>query len=235
MNKEILILIPTKNELLNLDNLVLKLLKYFPNSVYLFVDDSSNDGTLERLDKLRSENSNIHVISRLGKDPNIALSYLEGYEFAQQKNIEYIGQIDCDGQHDVLDLKMMYESRVDFDVVIGSRYITGGQVLGWSKIRLLLSKVANYYLRLLFPQLHIEDATSGIRVIRTSATKKIWTDPPKSKGFSFHAESSVKAFKSGLKVKEHPITFCPRNSGKSKMNLKRAFESIYKFLLFRLG
>lgn len=233
MTNDVLILVPTRNEVQNLKPLITKLLYNFPNSVYLFIDDSSTDGTFENLNELSASNKQIQVISRFGKEPNIASSYLLGYKFAQEKGFKYVGQMDCDGQHDVIDLKKIYDEKEHFDIVIGSRYVLNGKVIGWSRSRLLLSRVANFYLKVLFPSIPISDITSGIRLSKISALDKMWNKSPKSKGFSFHAESTLIAHRLRFEIAEKPITFSPRSSGKSKMNLKRALESTYKFFIWR--
>ena len=231
---DLLILIPTRNEAGNIDNIITELNQYFPLSCYLFIDDSSEDGTLEILMKYSAKAPNLKVISRLGSEPNLAKSYLTGYKFAKNSNIEFVAQLDCDGQHSLTDLLELYKKRNQADVVIGSRYVLGGKIMGWSTSRLLLSKLANWYLKFLFPFLTIKDATSGMRIMSTEILDKIWIISPDSIGFSFHAESTIRAYKHQLRLIEVPITFKPRQIGSSKMNIKRAFESLYKFLFWRL-
>lgn len=231
---DLLILIPTRNEVGNIDNIIAELKHYFSNSFYLFVDDSSEDGTLEILEKYSEKEPNLKVISRLGSEPNLAKSYLRGYTFAKNSNIEFVAQLDCDGQHSVIDLLELYRKRKQADVVIGSRYISGGKVIGWSNSRLLLSKIANRYLKFLFPLLTIKDFTSGMRIASTEILEKIWIISPDSVGFSFHAESTIRAYRHQLILMEVPITFKPRHVGSSKMNTTRAFESLYKFLYWKL-
>lgn len=231
---DLLILIPTRNEAGNIDNIITELNQYFPLSCYLFIDDSSKDGTLEILMKYSAKAPNLKVISRLGSEPNLAKSYLTGYKFAKNSNIEFVAQLDCDGQHSLTDLLELYKKRNQADVVIGSRYVLGGKIMGWSTSRLLLSKLANWYLKFLFPFLTIKDATSGMRIMSTEILDKIWIISPDSIGFSFHAESTIRAYKHQLRLIEVPITFKPRQIGSSKMNIKRAFESLYKFLFWRL-
>lgn len=231
---DLLILIPTLNEVGNIDNIIAELKHYFPNSFYLFVDDSSEDGTLEILEKYSEKEPNLKVISRLGSEPNLAKSYLSGYVFAKNSNIEFVAQLDCDGQHSVMDLLELYKKRKHADIIVGSRYISGGKVIGWSNSRLMLSKIANKYLKFLFPLLTIKDATSGMRIASTQILEELWSISPDSVGFSFHAESTIRAFKHRLVFFEVPITFKPRHVGSSKMNTKRAFESLYKFLYWKL-
>lgn len=231
---DLLILIPTRNEAGNIDKMITELKLYFPNSVYLFIDDSSNDGTLEILESTSKKEPNLNVISRIGNEPNLAKSYLIGYKFAKQENIEFVAQLDCDGQHSLTDLLELYTKRKQADIIIGSRYTLGGKIMGWSNSRLLLSKIANLYLKFLFPFLTIKDATSGMRITSTENLEKIWIVDPNSVGFSFHAESTIRAYKHQLKLIEVPITFKPRHSGNSKMNVKRAIESLYKFLFWKL-
>jgi dolichol-phosphate mannosyltransferase len=133
-----------------------------------------------------------------------------------------------------MDLLELYKKRKQADIVIGSRYISGGKVIGWSNSRLLLSKIAHRYLKFLFPFLSIKDATSGMRIASTEILEKIWIISPDSVGFSFHAESTIRAHKLQLILMEVPITFKPRHVGSSKMNTKRALESLYKFLYWKL-
>lgn len=231
---DLLIVIPTRNEVGNVNYIIAELKKYFADSFYLFIDDSSEDGTLELLTKYSMEESNLNVFSRSGNSPNLARSYLMGYKFAKKLNLEYVAQLDCDGQHSLLDLIELYRKRKQSDVLIGSRYIKGGKIIGWSSSRFILSKMANWYLKFLFPFLSVKDATSGMRVSRVESLEKIWTSEPNSIGFSFHAESTIRAYKKCQSLLEVPITFKPRQNGNSKMNTKRALESAYKFLYWRL-
>ena len=126
---DLLILIPTRNEAGNIDNIITELNQYFPLSCYLFIDDSSKDGTLEILMKYSAKAPNLKVISRLGSEPNLAKSYLTGYKFAKNSNIEFVAQLDCDGQHSLTDLLELYKKRNQADVVIGSRNVFGGIIM----------------------------------------------------------------------------------------------------------
>ncbi len=222
-------IIPTYNEAQSLPILLRELSLLRKDFNFLVVDDSSPDGSADICEKLKAKIPNLQVLKR-SKKSGLGSAYRDGFRYAIEKNFDAVIQIDADGSHQVSDLSRLlnkFESVHSLDLVIGSRWITGGSVLNWSKHREALSRLANIYSNFLLG-LGINDSTAGFRVYKTSAIKKLNLEGIKSEGYCFQIEMTREIKKIGGVISEVPITFVERRFGKSKMSGKIVLEAMLR-------
>ena len=162
---------------------------------------------------------------------SLGTAYIEGFKYALEKGFDYIFEMDADFSHNPEDIPRFLETIKDYDLVIGSRYITGVNVVNWPLSRLFLSYGANVYTRII-TGMPIKDATGGYKCFRADALRKIDLNKVKTNGYGFQIEMNYRLWKSGAKIKEIPIIFIDRRSGVSKMNKKIIYEAI--FLVWKL-
>jgi dolichol-phosphate mannosyltransferase len=217
--KNTLVVIPTYNEVDNLEPLVGAVLSSIHGLHVLIVDDNSPDGTGAVADRLADANPAISVIHRKKKE-GLGSAYLVGFRHALQKHYSYIVQMDCDFSHDPKDVpRLLNELQQDgVDLVIGSRYARGGKIVNWSLARRILSKGGNWYARLLLG-FAIKDWTAGFKVYTREVLNGILSTGH-ADGYAFLAEMKYRSIATGFKVKEVPIVFTDRFSGESKMGGK---------------
>ncbi|MCX7909348.1 MAG: polyprenol monophosphomannose synthase [Ignavibacteria bacterium] len=225
-----LVIIPTYNEAENIEKLIDKIFQVVPEINILIVDDNSPDGTASIVEKLMEKDPRINLIKRPGK-LGLGTAYIEGFKFALQKDYEAIFEMDADFSHNPEDLPRFLEALQDSDLVIGSRYLTGVNVINWPLSRLILSYFANLYTRFI-TGMPVKDATGGFKCFRASALRKINLDKVKTNGYGFQIEMNFRFWASGFRLKEIPIIFVDRRNGVSKMNKKIIFEAI--FLVWKL-
>jgi dolichol-phosphate mannosyltransferase len=228
-----LLIIPTYSEVQNIDSLLTQL-SYLDLDV-LFVDDGSKDGTIEKIEKYQVANSGIHIIKR-SKKMGLGTAYIAGYKWGLDRGYEYLMQMDADGSHQVSDLKRMIEcveSDTTLDVVIGSRWVAGGETTNWDKKRELLSRSANVYTKTLL-RYRISDSTSGFRIYKAELIAKMQIADIKSAGFGFQIEMTQKALKAGGNIHEVPINFVDREFGQSKMSSHIIFEALLRVTVLGL-
>jgi dolichol-phosphate mannosyltransferase len=211
-----LVVVPTYNEHLNIVKLVESIFRVVPELDILVVDDNSPDGTGDIADKLALSEPRLQVLHRKGKQ-GLGSAYVAGFKYALEKGYDYVFEMDADFSHNPKNLPLFIEKAGAFDVVIGSRYVNGISVVNWPLRRLLLSIMANLYVRLILG-LPLKDSTSGYKCFRTEVLKSIDLNKIKSDGYSFQIELNYRAHKSGFKLCEIPIIFIDRNTGISKMN-----------------
>ncbi len=229
--KKNIVIIPTFNESENITNIINEL-KIFDLDI-LIVDDNSPDKTSEIVKKLMIKNKKIKILERPRK-LGLGSAYRDGFRYCIENDYENLIQMDADFSHRIEDLKNMLTFINSYEVIIGSRYIDGGGSIGWSRIRKILSKVANIYAKIITKS-NIYDMTSGFRIYSRNALEKIEYDKTKSDGYSFQIEMSVRANNQKLKIKEVPIVFNERREGESKMNLKIIIEALFIVFKLRLG
>jgi len=218
-----LVIVPTYNERGNLPALVEGLMRY-PNVRLMVVDDQSPDGTGEVGDALaRQHAGRIEVMHRTDRR-GLGRSYIDGIRRAITQPVDVICQMDADLSHDPAQLPSLVGATANADVVIGSRYIPGGAVQNWPKRRLLLSRFANTYVRLI-TRLTARDCTSGYRCWRRAALASLPLDRFTSDGYSFLVEMLFVAAQNGCRIAEVPITFVERRVGESKMSRAVLVES----------
>lgn len=218
-----LVVVPTYNERENLPLLVDGLLRH-PNVRILIVDDKSPDGTGELADTLaRKYQGRMQVLHRTA-NRGLGRSYVDGLKLAVQEPVDVICQMDADLSHDPAQLPRLIEGTSRGDVVIGARYIPGGEVVNWPKRRQLLSRFANFYVRTI-TRIEAHDCTSGYRCWKRSALASLPLDRFISDGYSFLVEMLYAAVRRGYGVVEVPITFVERRLGESKLSRAVILES----------
>ena len=219
-----LIIIPTYNELDNLPKLLPEVLAKNSEINVLIVDDNSPDGTAAFVENEMKNNDRIHLIKRSSKQ-GLGTAYISGFKYALQNNFELIFEMDADFSHDPKEIPKFLDEIKDSDLVIGSRYINGVNVINWPMRRLLLSSFANVYTRII-TGMPVHDATGGFKCFRRKVLESINLDQVRSNGYAFQIEMNFKAWKKGFKVKEIPIIFVDRMKGQSKMSRKIVREAV---------
>lgn len=225
-----IVVIPTYNEKENISKMIDAVLNINDDINVLIVDDNSPDGTSQIVTDLKAKNSRIHLITRAGK-MGLGTAYCEGFQYALDNNFDYIVQMDADFSHNPQDIKKFLAEIQNADLVIGSRYITGVNVVNWPLRRLILSYGSNIYARTI-TGVPIKDVTGGFKCFRAEFLKKIDLKSVKSNGYSFQVEMNYRMWKLGARIKEISIIFVDRVSGTSKMSKKNIFEAI--FICWRL-
>jgi len=215
-NKEILVIIPTYNELENIQKLVPQVLAQNSKIEILVVDDNSPDGTADAVEKMMQTTSRLHLLKRSSK-MGLGTAYVAGFRFALERQYNIIFEMDADFSHDPEEIPRFLETIRDYDLVIGSRYIRGVNVVNWPMSRLLLSWLANLYTRIV-TGLPLKDSTSGYKCFKRRVLEAIDLDRVNSDGYAFQIEMDFKAWKKGFRLIEIPIVFVDRDVGVSKMN-----------------
>jgi len=229
-----LIVLPTYNEAKNISILIPRLFKYIPDISVLVVDDGSPDGTAEIAKSLKSKFLYLEIINQ-GKKSGLGIAYRTGFDWGLANGFTEIIEMDADLSHRVRDLvkliKVKDESKAD--LVIGSRWISGGEIENWSRSREWLSRFANRYVRTML-DLQVNDATSGFRIYDGSLLRKIDLSGIRSGGYTFQIEMTRAARKQGAKIVEVPITFRERENGSSKISKAIVFEAIFLVTIWGL-
>jgi len=219
-----LVIIPTYNELENIKKITKTLFEMYPEINILVVDDNSPDGTGNFVKELTQKDSNVHLIQRSGK-MGLGTAYVAGFKYMIDKKYDLAIQMDADFSHDPKEIKRFLEEIENADLIIGSRYITGVNVINWPMQRLLLSYFANIYTKIV-TGLPLKDATGGFKCFRREVLEAINLDKIRSNGYSFQIEMNYKAWKRGFRIKEVPIIFTDRVEGTSKMSKKVVREAV---------
>ncbi len=231
MSKGVVVL-PTYNERDNLEAIVAAIWKHAPDTDILVVDDNSPDGTGMLADELSVRFPNrLSVLHRAGKE-GLGRAYVHGFLKAIGGDYDYIAQMDADLSHDPAYLPGMIAKLADFDVVLGSRYLSGVSVVNWDFKRLLLSKTATRYVRAI-TGLPFSDCTGGFKVWRASALRTLDLHQVFSQGYLFQVEMTWRAFRQNLRVGESPIVFYERRLGQSKVDLAIILEAVVGVLKLR--
>jgi dolichol-phosphate mannosyltransferase len=227
-----LIIFPTYNERDNIEKIVHAVLPLDPRINVLIVDDNSPDGTGDLADKLARDMQTVHVLHR-EKKAGLGKAYIAGFKWAIEQKYDFIFEMDADFSHGPEYLKDFLREIQSNDLVIGSRYISGVNVINWPMARLLLSYYANVYTRVI-TGLPLRDATGGFKCFRREVLEAINLDQVRSTGYAFQIEMSMRAWKKGFRVKEIPIVFVDRVAGTSKMSRKIMREAIWMVWALRL-
>jgi dolichol-phosphate mannosyltransferase len=222
-----LVIVPTYNEIENIDRIVEVVLGLPIKLHLLIVDDNSPDGTGERIKALQAKHTrSLHLVERPGKQ-GLGTAYIKGFQWAIEKGYLYICEMDADFSHNPNDLPRLFEScEQSADVTIGSRYISGVNVVNWPMSRVLISYFASVYVRLI-TRMKVRDATAGFVCYRREVLEVINLEKIKFKGYAFQIEMKFKAWKYGFNVVELPIIFTDRKEGTSKMSGKIVSEAIF--------
>jgi len=227
-----LIIFPTYNERENIEKIVHAVLPLDARVHVLVVDDNSPDGTGQLADRLAEQESKVFVLHREKKE-GLGRAYIAGFKWAIENQFDFIFEMDADFSHGPEYIKDFLREIQSNDLVIGSRYISGVNVINWPMSRLLLSYYANVYTRIV-TGLPLRDATGGFKCFRREVLESINLDDVTSTGYSFQIEMSMRAWKKGFRIKEIPIVFVDRIAGASKMSKKIVREAIWMVWLLRL-
>jgi dolichol-phosphate mannosyltransferase len=218
-----LVITPTYNERENLAPLACAVLAVDPGIDILVVDDGSPDGTGAVADQLARNTGRVHVLHRTGKQ-GLGTAYVAGFRFALAHGYERVVEMDADGSHRPEDLGRLLAAADHADVVIGSRNVPGGRVVGWSRMRQMLSKGGSLYARAVLG-LPVRDCTGGFKVFQRQALEALDSVGLRSNGYAFQIEVNHACVRAGLRIAELPIVFPDRSRGKSKMSGRIAIEA----------
>ncbi len=220
-----LVVIPTYNESENIPKLSPRILEQDPIFEVLVVDDNSPDGTAGLVRSLQQNEKRIHLLERPGK-MGLGTAYVAGFKYALARGFDYVFEMDADFSHDPNALKLLLGKMNEFDLVIGSRYISGVNVVNWPMRRLILSYSANIYTRLI-TGMPVKDATGGFKCYKRKVLESIDLDSLKSNGYAFQIETNFMAWRKGFRIGETPIIFIDRRVGVSKMSKHIVYEAAW--------
>jgi dolichol-phosphate mannosyltransferase len=235
MKKEKLVIIPTYNEIENIRDISQAVMALAGDFELLIIDDNSPDGTAAEVKKLMAEfPERIHLIQRTGK-LGLGTAYITGFHYALQNGYQYIFEMDADFSHNPNDLIRLYEAcaKDGFDLAIGSRYITGVNVVNWPMGRVLMSFFASKYVQFI-TGMPIKDATAGFKCYRARVLSTMELDKIRFIGYAFQIEMKFTTWKLGFKIKEVPIIFTDRTKGTSKMNTRIFREAVFGVIYMKI-
>jgi dolichol-phosphate mannosyltransferase len=232
MLERFLVIVPTYNESRNLVQIVPVILEQDRRLEVLVVDDSSPDGTGQLAEELARNDRRVHVLHRKKKE-GLGRAYIAGFRWALERDYQAVFEMDADFSHDPSFLPGFMKAIEDADLVLGSRYKTGVNVINWPISRLLLSLGANWYARVV-TGLPLTDATGGFKCFRKEVLERINLDKVVSNGYAFQIEMSFRAWKKGFRLKEIPIVFTDRFEGQSKMSRRIVREAVWMVWWLRL-
>ncbi|MGQ9661207.1 MAG: polyprenol monophosphomannose synthase [Kiritimatiellia bacterium] len=220
-----LVIVPTYDERENVGPLAEAIFRVSPETTILFVDDNSPDGTGRILDEMQAADARVHVIHKPDKE-GLGRAYITGFRWALGREFEFVIGMDADFSHDPREIPNLLTAAAKADLVLGSRYIDGIRIINWPLSRLLLSKMAATYVRVI-TGLPVHDPTSGYRCYRRETLAALELDRVMSNGYSFLVEMVHTIWMKGFRVAEIPIVFEDRRSGYSKMSLDIFRESLW--------
>jgi dolichol-phosphate mannosyltransferase len=230
------LVVPTYNEAENIERFVRRVLPQLASAAgehrVLIVDDSSPDGTGEIADRLAAELEPVRVLHRAEKD-GLGRAYAAGFELALAEGAELVMQMDVDFSHDPEHIPALIAAAGDADLVLGSRYVTGGGVTDWGLTRRLLSRGGSWYARTVLG-VPVKDLTGGFKCFRRELLERLAPSSFQSAGFGFQVEVTYRALRAGARVREVPIRFRDRQVGTSKMSSKIVVEALWRVVALRL-
>lgn len=227
-----LVVMPTYNEAGNLESIVPRVLEQDPRIDVLVIDDASPDGTGDIADRLAEASHRVHAVHREAK-LGLGSAYLHGFTWGLERGYSFLLEMDSDHSHDPRYLPdLLRAAEEEFDLVIGSRYVSGVNVINWPMSRLLLSWFANKYARLV-TGLPLSDSTAGFKCFRREVLEAIDFDAVGSTGYAFQIEMDFRAWKEGFRVGEVPIVFVDRSEGESKMSRAIVREAVWRVWALR--
>lgn len=227
-----LVITPTFNEKENIERLIGAVMQLDGSIELLIIDDNSPDGTAAIVEGLMQSEPRLHIIKRAGK-MGLGSAYVTGFKYALQNGYDYILEMDADFSHNPNDIPRLLEAAKDNDLVIGSRYCNGINIINWPIERLMISYFASKYVRLI-TGMPIKDPTGGFKCFRRQVLEKIDLDNIHSEGYSFQIEMNYKAWMKGFKLKEVSIVFTERVDGHSKMSRHIVYEAAWMVWKLRL-
>ena len=229
-----LVIIPTYNEIENISKMLNAVMSVDPDLEVLIVDDGSPDGTGDAVREAMSTYSGrIHLEERTGK-LGLGTAYIHGFKWALARNYEFIFEMDCDFSHDPSDLPRLLEAcQNGADVAIGSRYVTGVNVVNWPMSRVLLSYFASVYVRNI-TGMPVQDATAGFKCYTRAALQSINFDKIQFVGYAFQIEMKFTAWRKGMNLVEVPVIFTDRTEGESKMSSGIIKEAVFGVIKLKI-
>ena len=228
----VVIVVPTYNERENLSWILGRLRESVPSVDVLVVDDGSPDGTGALADELAAADQQVSVLHRSEK-AGLGAAYLHGFRVALERGYDVVGEMDADGSHQPEQLPLLLEALRGADLVIGSRWVSGGSVVNWPLSRKVLSVGGNVYARVLLG-IPLRDVTAGYRLFRRTTLEKIDLGSVESAGYIFQTDLAFRTVRAGLTVVEVPIEFVERVRGESKMSRDVAVESLRRITVWGL-
>ncbi len=232
MPERAVVVVPTYNERVNLPLIVPAILQQDPRLEVLVVDDNSPDNTGRLADEMATMEPRLHVLHRETKQ-GLGKAYLAGFRWALDNGYDLVFEMDADFSHDPKFLRDFLRAIENADLVLGSRYHSGVNVINWPISRLLLSLGANLYARWV-TGLPLSDSTGGFKCFRRAVLEAIDFEQVRSNGYSFQIEMSFRAWRKGFRLVEIPIVFTDRVEGQSKMNKRIVREAIWMVWWLRL-
>jgi dolichol-phosphate mannosyltransferase len=228
----VLVVVPTYNERENVRRILARLAAAAPDAHALVVDDASPDGTGELAEQLAAGDDRLHVLHRAGKS-GLGPAYVAGFRWGRAHGFDVLVEMDADGSHAPEELPRLLAALDGADLVLGSRYVPGGQVHDWPVHRLLLSRLGNAYTRRAL-RLPLSDATGGYRAVRGELVDRLPFDEVASQGYCFQVDWAWRAWRAGARVVEVPITFTEREFGRSKMSGSIVAEALVRVSVWGL-
>jgi dolichol-phosphate mannosyltransferase len=232
VSARVLVIVPTYNEVENLERILERLHASVPDAHTLVVDDGSPDGTGELADKLAAPDTRVHVLHRSAKQ-GLGQAYVAGFRWALEHGYDVLVEMDADGSHAPEQLPDLLAALDSADLALGSRYVPGGAVSDWPVHRLLLSRLGNRYTRWAL-RLPLADATGGYRAARAELIDRLPFDDVASQGYCFQVDWAWRAVRDGARVVEVPITFTERRFGRSKMSGSIVREALVRVTVWGL-
>jgi dolichol-phosphate mannosyltransferase len=227
------VVLPTYNEAGNIERLVGAVRERLPDTGHvLIVDDSSPDGTGRIADGLAAEHEDVEVLHREVKE-GLGPAYIVGFRRALDAGAELVIEMDADFSHDPAHLPLLLRAAKKADLVIGSRYVAGGGVTDWGRVRRLISRGGSAYARTALG-VEVRDLTGGFKCIHREVLEAINLDSIYSRGYAFQVEVTYRAIRAGFTVREVPIVFRDRTEGKSKMSNAIVAEAMWRVPAMRL-
>lgn len=230
VQKKSLVIIPTYNEADNIKSLINKIIFLKTDVDILVIDDNSQDGTGNIVEKMKSGNNRLHLMKRPGK-MGLGSAYMDGFRYGLENGFDYIITMDADFSHPPEKISELISKMSSFDICVGSRYVKGSVIKNWGILRKSISRSANLLAQILLNS-KVHDNTTGFRCYKSSVVKDILNSKIKSNGYSFLVEIAFLLQKKKYKIEEIPLHFIDRRFGNSKISKKEIIQSAKT--LFRL-
>jgi len=224
--ERVLVIVPTYNEKDNLEPILARLHAAVPSTQVLVVDDNSPDGTGRIADRLAAADPRVHVLHRTRK-AGLGAAYVAGFAWARAHGNDVVVEMDADGSHSPAQLPRLLAALERADLVLGSRWVPGGEVVNWPMSRELLSRCGNAYTRIVL-RLPLRDATGGYRAYRRAVLDTLALDEVASQGYCFQVDLAWQLWRAGHTIVEVPLTFVERAHGTSKMSRSIVLEALWR-------
>jgi dolichol-phosphate mannosyltransferase len=230
-----IVIIPTYNEIENIEIIIRAVFSLSKKFDVLIVDDNSPDGTSEKVIELQKEFPNALFLETRKEKSGLGTAYVHGFKWALTHNYQYIFEMDADYSHNPADLEKLYNAChiENAAMAIGSRYVTGVNVVNWPLNRVLMSYFASMYVRFI-TGMEIQDATAGFICYKREVLERIQLDKIKFTGYAFQIEMKYRTFINHFKITEVPIIFTDRTKGESKMSNAIIKEAVFGVIMLRI-